>query len=137
MKKAISLALGVLLIAVSLCASAVGGKLPGWCRDIADALDQGVLTAVSASQVRFPLGGDLGWADAIKGLSKDHDDAQFRYYNTHPQCGDANTMADRAYADGVLKPVQYALGFVGGILILVGALGRSGGGFKPSLAPTG
>ncbi len=125
---------GILLLLAALCAGAVTGKLPKFCGEIADALDRGVLVAVSENQVRFPLGGDLGWADAIKGLSKDHDDATFRYYNVHPQCGDATTMVERAYADGVLKPVQYALGFVGGILILVGALGRSGGGFKPSFA---
>lgn len=134
--KRIPIVIGLLLMLAALCAGTVGGKLPRWCGDIADALERGVLSAVSSSQVRFPLSGDLGFADGIRGLSKDHDDDTFRVYNVHPQCGDTATMVDRAYQDGVLVPMQIVLGAVGVILILIGAMGR-GGSLRPSLVPTG
>ncbi len=128
-----AIGLGIVLVLASLCAGSVG-KLPDGCGAIADALDQSVLVAVNGNQVVFPLSGDLGYADAIKGLTKSHDDDTFRYYNVPPQSGDATTMADRAYSSGVLQPSQI-VGAVGGILILVGIFARKGRRFNPSFAP--
>lgn len=107
---------GVLFVITSLC----GSNFPSACATIADGLDRGELLPVNKNQVKTTFLGALFY-DNVKGLTDANmSDTTHKYYNVSSQCGDPNTMVERAYESGVLKKAAVPAGAVGFVLIVIG-----------------